>query len=225
MRRHLMKGHKDGLPQWLKDSVVCWYSPIRQGCTNEKMAANPVLRDLSGNGIDLECVNFSWNETSGIAPEGCLIADGRDDYGIARNFPSLTDFTIIWRFEWITYGAANVSLINTENASVGNATFMTGIVEVNNQVCSRGFLFNAGKYGSKSGTSVMTPSRYYDERHGWFDISHGNYVCPNEFNPLLIAKNRLSGGVNSNAKIFSVIIFDRTLTDKEIEYVKQNLID
>lgn len=225
MRRHLMKGYKDGLPQWFKDSVVCWYSPIRQGCTNENMAANPVLRDLSGNGIDLECINFSWDETSGIGSEGCLIADGMNDYGIARNFPSLSDFTIIWRFEWIMYQRSYESLINTENPASNSATFMTAFNGINKDIVSQGHTNNMNVFGSKSGTSVMTPSRYFDEGHGWFDIKHGEYVCQEEYNPLLIAKNRLSGGANSNAKIFSVIIFDHTLTDKEIEYVKQNLID
>lgn len=40
------------------DSLVLWYDPKRQGCTNENMQENPVLKDLSGNGYDATCYNF-----------------------------------------------------------------------------------------------------------------------------------------------------------------------
>ena len=47
-------------------SMVCWYDIARQGCTNEGMAQNPVLKDLSGNGNDMDCYNFAWGGMSGI---------------------------------------------------------------------------------------------------------------------------------------------------------------
>lgn len=50
----------------IMDSLVCWYDPGKQQCTNESMAANPVLTDLSGNGHDIECFNFGWSGMSGI---------------------------------------------------------------------------------------------------------------------------------------------------------------
>lgn len=52
--------------QKIMDSLVCWYDPSKQQCTNESMAANPVLTDLSGNGHDIECFNFGWSGMSGI---------------------------------------------------------------------------------------------------------------------------------------------------------------
>ena len=50
----------------IMDSLVCWYDPGKQQCTNESMATNPVLTDLSGNGHDIECFNFGWAGMSGI---------------------------------------------------------------------------------------------------------------------------------------------------------------
>ena len=50
----------------IMDSLVCWYDIGKQQCTNESMAANPVLADLSGNGHDIECYNFAWAGMSGI---------------------------------------------------------------------------------------------------------------------------------------------------------------
>lgn len=48
------------------DSIVCWYDIGKQQCTNESMASNPVLADLSGNGHDITCYNFAWAGMSGI---------------------------------------------------------------------------------------------------------------------------------------------------------------
>lgn len=61
-------GSSDDISQAIMDSLVCWYDPGKQQCTNESMAANPVLADLSGNGHDVECYNFGWAGMSGI---GC----------------------------------------------------------------------------------------------------------------------------------------------------------
>lgn len=59
-----------GTPPEIKAACMLWYDPARQGCTNETMAADPVLRDLSGNGHDAECRNFAWAGMSGIGGYG-----------------------------------------------------------------------------------------------------------------------------------------------------------
>ena len=50
----------------IMSSMVLWYDLKRQGATNESMAADPTLRDLSGNGHDATCYNFAWSGMSGI---------------------------------------------------------------------------------------------------------------------------------------------------------------
>lgn len=59
-------GSSADISQAIMDSLVCWYDPGKQQCTNESMADNPVLADLSGNGHDIECFNFAWAGMSGI---------------------------------------------------------------------------------------------------------------------------------------------------------------
>lgn len=54
---------------FLKDNIVLWYDLKRQGATNENMANNPILKDLSGNGHDATCYNFAWSGMSGIGGE------------------------------------------------------------------------------------------------------------------------------------------------------------
>ena len=50
----------------VKRNLVLWYDLKRQGATNENMANNPILKDLSGNGHDATCYNFAWSGMSGI---------------------------------------------------------------------------------------------------------------------------------------------------------------
>lgn len=44
--------------------MIARYSAL--GLTNEQMAANPVWKDLIGNGHDLQMKNFAWNGMSGV---------------------------------------------------------------------------------------------------------------------------------------------------------------
>lgn len=46
------------------EGIVARYSA--SGLTNERMAANPVWKDLTGNGHDLQMKNFSWGGMSGV---------------------------------------------------------------------------------------------------------------------------------------------------------------
>lgn len=55
-----------GIPPAIKNSMILWYDIAKQGATNESMAENPILKDLSGNGHDATCYNFAWSGMSGI---------------------------------------------------------------------------------------------------------------------------------------------------------------
>jgi hypothetical protein len=46
------------------EGIVARYSAL--GLTNEQMAENPVWRDLTGNGHDLQMKNFAWGGMSGV---------------------------------------------------------------------------------------------------------------------------------------------------------------
>lgn len=46
------------------EGIVARYSAL--GLTNEQMAANPVWKDLMGNGYDLQMKNFAWSRMSGV---------------------------------------------------------------------------------------------------------------------------------------------------------------
>ena len=114
------------MPTQIKEAMVLWYDIKRQGCTNENMAENPVLRDLSGNGHDATCYNFTWTEESGIgtiAYPYALVSDGVDDYAQVTGLPILTDYYLLSKEE-VSYeiGSETLTLFkkanNTEYSSV-----------------------------------------------------------------------------------------------------------
>lgn len=56
------KGNNDDFPSIL--GITARYSAL--GLTNEQMAENPVWKDLTGNGHDLQMKNFAWGGMSGV---------------------------------------------------------------------------------------------------------------------------------------------------------------
>ena len=56
------EGDDDDFPSI--SGVIARYSAL--GLTNEQMAENPVWKDLTGNGHDLQMKNFSWGGMSGV---------------------------------------------------------------------------------------------------------------------------------------------------------------
>lgn len=56
------KGNNDGFPSI--PGMIARYSA--KGLTNEEMSKNPVWKDLTGNGHDLQMKNFAWKGMSGV---------------------------------------------------------------------------------------------------------------------------------------------------------------
>lgn len=56
------KGNNDGFPSI--PGMIARYSAL--GLTNEQMAENPVWKDLTGNGHDLQMKNLAWKKMSGV---------------------------------------------------------------------------------------------------------------------------------------------------------------
>lgn len=75
-----------GIPSAIKNAMVLWYDIARQGATNESMAKNPILKDLSGNGHDATCYNFAWSGMSGI--EGYVL----DESNLYKQKPEICSF-------------------------------------------------------------------------------------------------------------------------------------
>lgn len=68
------------------EGIVARYSAL--GLTNEQMAENPVWKDLTGNGYDLQMKNFAWKGMSGVG------GYGDENYQTFYKF-TLDDYTLM----------------------------------------------------------------------------------------------------------------------------------
>ena len=83
------------------EGIVARYSAL--GLTNEQMAENPVWKDLTGNGHDLQMKNFAWGGMSGVG-------------GYTENYDSNKWYKVASRIDatW-TYKSFNVKSIKYNN--------------------------------------------------------------------------------------------------------------
>lgn len=83
------------------EGIVARYSAL--GLTNEQMAENPIWKDLTGNGHDLQMKNFAWKGMSGVG-------------GYTENYDSNKWYKVASRIDatW-TYKSFNVKSIKDNN--------------------------------------------------------------------------------------------------------------
>lgn len=93
------QGNKDGFPSI--PGMIARYSAL--GLTNEQMAENPIWKDLTGNGHDLQMKNFAWKGMSGVG-------------GYIENYDSKRWYKVLSRIDatW-TYKSFNVKSIKEDN--------------------------------------------------------------------------------------------------------------
>lgn len=120
--------------------MVARYSAL--DLTNEQMAANPVWKDLTGNGHDLQMKNFSWGGMSGVG-------------GYVDNWNSSTDWSInnYWvnshtdhKLQFITAStvvqARSNNIYNAENV-YKNILNVNGLTEAVNKGAAGGLRISA----------------------------------------------------------------------------------
>lgn len=85
------------------EGIVARYSAL--GLTNEQMAENPIWKDLTGNGHDLQMKNFAWKGMSGVG-------------GYTENYDSNRWYKVTSRIDttW-TYKSFNVKSIKDNNSA------------------------------------------------------------------------------------------------------------
>ena len=101
------KGNNDGFPS-IPGMIARWSA---KGLTNEDMSANPVWKDLTGNGHDLQMKNFGWAGMSGVG-------------GYEMNFN-------LWRNNVSSIPDISMSTTTTSvSVSVGNSTYNNYLIYI-----------------------------------------------------------------------------------------------
>ena len=197
----------------IRESLVLWYDPARQGATNENMAANPVLKDLTGNGHDATLYNFAWTEMSGVNTDDNgvnILFDGKDDYGKVERLPLFTaepGYTILIKRKYYTnYQLASKSKI----ASTG--AFYFDSISV------------AASFNKITRVAIPTTLVIWQTAHK----SNGEDIVPGtaeDSDTMWIGTIRDGDARLCRMNLYSLLLFDRDLTNNEIEWVKKNMIE
>ena len=137
------------------EGIVARYSAL--GLTNEQMAENPVWKDLTGNGHDLQMKNFAWKGMSGVGGYGdenyqTFYKFTLDDYVFIASPPGVKHMNFTFRVTGLQPGnKLTLAFFGTTNTVYGTWD-KDGIYTVNSAVVEVGkpvYFYNG--YGSTRG--------------------------------------------------------------------------
>lgn len=208
-----------GTPGAIRSACVLWYDISRQGCTNESMAADPTLRDLSGNGHDAACHGFGWTEESGISTvdyPNALVGDGVDDYAKAEGLPLLDKergYTVIAKRKHL--GGNQACLASRRNSGNTDGAFVFELKSsANSYRCDSFNTLTQLSAFEESDITCQTSQRYNDTAIGIGDAPDNGVLN------LFVLYNSYFGKI----ALYSFLLFDRNLTAGEIAWVRENLL-
>lgn len=214
MRRHLMKASGEKLPAWFREHIICWYSPKRQRATNESLAADPRLIDLSGKGHHGNIIiDTSIDNSVDCNPDGS-IQFMNSSYVSCVKGSSINDFTIIADRELSVQSIGRYPCVAGMCGSGGAGLFQFEQYGTNG-VSSFGEATNVVIDRSKK-ISFMTPTRYNETT-----ILKGTNV----YQPILEINRSGTSSTIAAVRLYNFFLFDITLADEQIDWVKTNLID
>lgn len=237
MRRHLLMGSRLSTEAYLREHLVCWFSPAKQGATNESLAVDPTLVDFSGKGNDLKLVGFAWDENNGIAADGGLNFHRehywhQSAYGITANLGPLNGYTYIIDRK-MTADTSCTAVISKYDPDagigfVGEATSNQAntrrlYVRLNEVEFMQWSNATTEEIVGKRGIAYMTP---YFWNFGGGDIAlNGEYT--DTYSPLIVGTSNRSDGdkYGFEGTIYEVLFFDVALTKRQIRYAINNLIN
>lgn len=137
------------------EGIVARYSAL--GLTNEQMAENPVWKDLTGNGHDLQMKNFAWKGMSGVGGYGdenyqTFYKFTLDDYFFIATPPGVKHMNFTFRVTGLQPGnKLTLAFFGTTNTVYGTWN-KDGIYTVNSAVVEVGkpvYFYNG--YGATRG--------------------------------------------------------------------------
>ena len=215
------------LGQWDISGIDTFVKPIASyRCydnTNDDTDRD-VLKDLTGNGHDIQLYNFAFTEESGYNKttyKGALVSDGVDDYGLCENFPAMNienGYTICAIRKWLEIDLSKTpKFITEQQSSYGNfsieavlgglkRTTSFGNISVMDFDENLNFIYQTSK--TYNGINISKGSATsYEGNLGIFTS---------------LAKRTINNP--SSIALYALEIYDRDLTDEEIAIVKERMI-
>lgn len=202
--------------------ITARYSAL--GLTNEQMAENPVWKDLTGNGHDLQMKNFGWKEGSGISDiyPGALVFDGVDDYGTCDNFPILTKekgYTVVALRQWITRGKIAQGLVSNVKNWLKDGAFLLEYRNIQADHLNKPISF--GAIGSEMDLPHILTYQTSKSYNG-VSITTGNFEGTDVLHVGKLAPTNV--GTCINAAIWELVFLDHDATEEELTKIKDYFV-
>lgn len=204
------------------EGIVARYSAL--GLTNEQMAENPVWKDLTDNGHDLQMKNLAWKEGSGISDiyPGALVFDGVDDYGVCENFPILTKekgYTVVALRRWITRGERALGLVSNVKNWLNNGAFLLEYRNIQADHLNKPISFRA--IGSEMDLPHILNYQTSKSCNG-VSITTGNFEGTDVLHVGKLAPTNV--GTCINAAIWELVFLDHDATEEELTKIKDYFV-
>lgn len=212
--------------------VAAWSA---KGKSNDD-ADRAVLKDLTGNGHDIALNNFAFNGDSGYGnPEypDALVFDGVDDYGVCRNMPVQTDYTVVF-----DYNAISSRADGYKSDIIGKTYLESPSSDIPEEIASFDIKFSNSKmYGSSYSNSTVELPLMHDVIYQTKSSFNGKPITPGNFkdSPIISlgVSNFIGGTIDSatprghyaNMAIRSAYLFNRSLSESEIKSFARKYID
>lgn len=199
-------------------SLVVHYNIGKQGANSIKTTSS--LTDYSGNNRNATCKNFDWNTTEFVDEGKAMRFDGNGSCIVAVDMPQIDKYTLIVKRRWIDKKSENkwfCSLGSGDYTSVSQSLFWFEGGLLNNVF----YTYNRG-YKNPIVLPELISIQSSDDYNG-LHINESNAVQAG--NKLFIGSVGENDNTHVTADFYQLLLFDRVLTDKEREWVKENLIE
>ena len=154
-----------------------------------------------------------------ILPEypNALVSDGVDDYCYTNGLPILTDYTVIAKRKWLGLLSNEYKVLSCKGYDT--PVYIFERINTDNSYHTFSFGFDK-KLDSFEGNDISYQSKYYYNK-----VYLNKTLGTNTDSDKLFIFSRSRNIQLAQAALYSFLLFDRTLTTAEIEWVKKNMIE
>lgn len=186
---------------YIKDGLVAYYTGRGRSNTDEN---KNILPDLSGNGNDLENKNFAYTVDSGYG-DGYIQYDGVDDFSSVEKAMTNIDFTILFTI-------SDVELLtgNSWSGLIYGSSYYLGI--------NKGICFSSENRYIMNGNISKTNFNIANKGKEIFVVGCFNGGKENNVIGITLGSINNSPIYACKQKIYDVLIYNRELTEEEIEH-------
>lgn len=174
--------------------------------------------------IDMDNIPDKCNIVIEIIPDpqynNYLVFDGIDDYCFVDNLDPLTDYTVIIDRKWISYNTSrNSCLLSKRISATNHGAFSVESRSISGTPICKSFSGPSETISIQDDIVYVTRNNY----DGRYNLIYGN--LPDSTHMCLGSNYTTSASQFAQVAVRKVVLFNRTLSEEEIQEVKSELFD